>query len=51
MSAQSSQPSLYERLGGIYSIACVVDDLIDRVMTDPRPNANPAVKEAHHKVP
>ena len=51
MSAQSSQPSLYERLGGIYSIACVVDDLIDRVMTDPRLNANPTVKEAHHKVP
>ncbi len=28
----------------------VVDDLIDRVMTDPRLNANPAVNEAHHKV-
>ena len=51
MSAQPSQPSLYDRLGGIYSIACVVDDLIDRVMTDPRLNANPAVNEAHHKVP
>ena len=51
MSAQPTQPSLYERLGGIYSIACVVDDLIDRVMTDPRLNANPAVNEAHHKVP
>jgi len=51
MSAQPTQPSLYERLGGIYSIACVVDDLIDRVMNDPRLNANPAVKEAHHKVP
>ena len=51
MSAQSTQPSLYERLGGIYSIACVVDDLIDRVMTGPRLNANPAVNEAHHKVP
>ena len=50
MSAQPTQPSLYERLGGIYSIACVVDDLIDRVMTDPRLNANPAVNEAHHKV-
>ena len=34
MSAQPTQPSLYERLGGIYSIATVVDDLIDRVMTD-----------------
>jgi hemoglobin len=51
MSAQPTQPSLYERLGGIYSIACVVDDFIDRVMTDPRLNANPAVNEAHHKVP
>jgi hemoglobin len=51
MSGQSTQPSLYERLGGIYSIACVVDDFIDRIMSDPRLNANPAVKEAHHKVP
>jgi hemoglobin len=25
--------------------------LIDRVMADPRLNANPAVDEAHHKVP
>ena len=51
MTAQATQPSLYERLGGIYSIATVVDDFIDRVMTDPRLNANPAVNEAHHKVP
>jgi hypothetical protein len=51
MPEQPTQPSLYERLGGIYSIACVVDDLIDRVMIDPRLNANPAVNEAHHKVP
>src|SRR3990172_4929119 len=43
--------TLYERLGGIYNIAVVIDDLIDRVMTDPRLNANPAVDEAHHKVP
>ena len=48
---QQSLPSLYQRLGGIYSIAVVIDDLIDRVMTDPRLNANPAVNEAHHKVP
>ena len=51
MSVQPTQPSLYERLGGIYSIACVVDDFIDRIMSDPRLNANPAVNEAHHKVP
>lgn len=51
MSAEATQPSLYERLGGIYSIATVVDDFIDRVMNDPRLNANPAVNEAHHRVP
>src|SRR5437773_9855594 len=51
MSAEAAQRTLYERLGGIYNIACVVDDLIDRVMNDPRLNANPAVNEAHHKVP
>jgi len=51
MPTQPQKPSLYERLGGIYSIACVVDDLIDRVMNDPRLNANPAVNEAHHRVP
>jgi hemoglobin len=34
------KPSLYDRLGGVYSIATVVDDLIDRVMADPRLNAN-----------
>lgn len=46
-----SQPALYERLGGIYAIAAVVDDFIERIMVDPRLNANPLVDEAHHKVP
>lgn len=40
--------SLYDRLGGVYSIATVVDALIDRVMADPRLNANRLVDEAHH---
>lgn len=48
---QQLQPSLYERLGGVYAIAVVVDDFIDRIMIDARLNANPAVDEAHHKVP
>src|SRR6266699_5507549 len=43
--------SLYDRLGGVYSIATVVDDLINRVMSDPRLNSNPLVDEAHHRVP
>jgi hemoglobin len=41
---------LYERLGGVYAIAAVVDDFIDRIMDDPRLNANPKVDEAHHRV-
>jgi len=45
------QTSLYDRLGGVYSIATVIDDLVDRVMVDPRLNANPLVDEAHHRVP
>jgi hemoglobin len=49
--SNQTQPTLYERLGGVYSIATVVDDFIDRVMSDARLNANPAVDEAHHKVP
>lgn len=43
-------PSLYDRLGGVYNVATVVDDLIDRVMNDDRLNKNPAVDEAHHRV-
>ena len=46
----ADQSSLYERLGGVYAIAAVVDDFIDRIMVDPRLNANPKVDEAHHRV-
>jgi hemoglobin len=45
------KPSLYDRLGGVYSIATVVDDFINRIMVDPKLNANPLVDEAHHRVP
>jgi len=44
------QVTLYNRLGGVYNIATVVDDFIDRIMVDPRLNANPHVNEAHHRV-
>src|SRR5258708_25903678 len=48
---QNQEPvTLYDRLGGIYNIATVVDDFIDRIMVDPRLNANPRVDEAHHCV-
>ena len=44
------KPSLYDRLGGVYAIASVVDDFINRIMDNPRLNANPKVDEAHHRV-
>jgi hemoglobin len=47
----AEKASLYDRLGGVYAIATVVDDFIDRIMIDPRLNANPLVDEAHHRVP
>src|ERR671934_2032077 len=50
MISEASKPTLYERLGGVYSIAAVVDDFIDRVMHNPVLNANAAVDEAHHRV-
>jgi hemoglobin len=50
MSEQQQPKSLYERLGGVYAIATVVDDFIDRIMVDPRLNSNPLVDEAHHRV-
>jgi hemoglobin len=49
--ANDNAPSLYDRLGGVYSIATVVDDFIDRIMVDSRLNANPSVDIAHHRVP
>jgi hemoglobin len=49
MQAPNSR-TLYDRLGGVYSIATVVDDFIDRIMIDPRLNVNPRVDAAHHRV-
>jgi len=43
--------SLYDRLGGVYAIAVVVDDFLDRVVDDPVLNANPRIKEARDRVP
>src|SRR5215813_4111755 len=48
--ATPAQKSLYDRLGGVYAIAAVIDDFIDRIMDNPRLNANPKVDEAHHRV-
>jgi hemoglobin len=49
--AQAAPPSLYERLGGVYSIATVVDDFIERLLVNATLNANPAINEARKRVP
>jgi hemoglobin len=50
-SAQPAPKSLYDRLGGVYSIATVVDDFIERLLVNDTLNANPAIREARARVP
>jgi len=51
LSQQGIKKPLYERLGGVYSIATVVDDFIERLLVNDVLNANPAIKEARTRVP
>ena len=48
--AMPAQIALYDQLGGVYAIAAVMDDFIDRIMDNPRLDANPKVDAAHHRV-
>ncbi len=45
------QKSLYERLGGVYNIAPVVDEFLEVLYVDDILNANPKIKEARDRVP
>ena len=42
--ATPSEPSLYDRLGGIFPIAAVVNRFSDQILVNPKLNANPALK-------
>lgn len=43
-----AKSSLYERLGGVYAIAAVVDRFSDQLIKNPKiVNSNPALKEWH----
>jgi hemoglobin len=42
--AAAEEPSLYERLGGIFAISAVVDRFSDEIITNPKLNVNPALK-------
>jgi hypothetical protein len=48
---KKAEPSLYERLGGAYNIATVVDDFIERLYVNDILNANPKIDEARKRVP
>lgn len=49
--AQDQTKALYYRLGGVYSIATVVDDFIERLLVNDTLNANPAINQARAHVP
>ncbi len=51
-SPQAAEKSLYERLGGIFAIAAVVDHFSDAVVQNPivgKSSKNPALREWHTK--
>ncbi len=48
---ETLQKSLYERLGGVYNIAPVVDEFLEVLYVDDILNANPKIKEARDRVP
>ena len=43
--AVAEEPSLYDRLGGIFAISAVVNRFSDEIITNPKLNVNPALKE------
>ena len=49
--AAEEKKSLYDRLGGAYAIATVVDAFIEKLLVNDTLNANPAISEARAHVP
>lgn len=49
--AEEVKKSLYERLGGAYAIATVVDTFIEKLLVNDTLNANPAISAARAHVP
>lgn len=48
---EKAEASLYQRLGGVYNIASVVDEFLEVLYVDDILNANPDIKEARDRVP
>jgi len=49
--AAEEKKSLYDRLGGVYAIATVVDAFIEKLLVNDTLNANPAISEARARIP
>ncbi len=49
--AAEEKKSLYQRLGGAYAIATVVDAFIEKLLVNDTLNANPAIRDARARVP
>ena len=47
----AAKASLYDRLGGVYAIASVVDEFIERLLVNDTLNANSAIADARSAVP
>ena len=51
LAEEKQKQSLYQRLGGVYNIAPVVDEFLEVLYVDDVLNANPRIKEARDRVP
>lgn len=51
LAEEKPRKSLYERLGGVYNIAPVVDEFLEVLYNDDVLNENPKIKEARDRVP
>ena len=51
LAVEKQEKSLYQRLGGVYNIAPVVDEFLEVLYVDDVLNANPRIKEARDRVP
>ncbi len=51
LAEEKQKQSLYQRLGGVYNIAQVVDEFLEVLYVNDVLNANPRIKEARDRVP
>ena len=50
-STENNEKALFDRLGGVYSIAPLIDDFIERLLVNEMLNENPAIKASRDRLP